>query len=1128
MAENQVKERKSIINQSLENLDLSMLNTSAIDPWDNATIDYMIIKASEKKYDTMFDQTMKEKYGDSYDPVAVEKNKGVFDERLLKKDEQKSEGPDYLSIGDPTIDPQNDALDNVINTTKTELLAAVGLAMKPFQVMEKMTLSPLAKKDYESESFLGKAAEAGLESIRAGWKEAKRHPLSEGEEDPAKKIVEQDFGNVPDWAKPAIETALEMAADPTLVALPFRKAIWKGAQAAAKMSVGKKVKDVESSFVGPFKKVLNEYFNPVSMEQDDFYYEMNKLANEADRGNRQAAKQFVDNWTADVEQKIVKSAEQKLDDVVNPQKTGNTVELRPVTEEEAFEFVNKEVMVGDKAININFRNLQSPEDINETITKIADLKKSDMVTAQGKQTWEETRRLANEKLSDEMGLTVEVLQRTKGGLLTPEDALAARSLLVTSAENLKSMSKKISEGLATKVDMYEFRKMINLHTAIQYQVTGLAGDAGRVLNAFKIAAASSAEQLRGIDDILKNMPISVETLAKKINTLDSAKGLNKYARTIANGGTREMLFEGWINGLLSSPLTHMVNITGNSMNLLWQIPERALSTFFGGGKNIPFGETRELMYGLLEGMKDGFIAFGKVLKSGEGLEEATKLELTRNKSSIAEGIRRSSRRKFKEGGRLYKLGAWTGDVIEWLMPGRWLQSEDAFFKAIAYRMQLRALSYRTARQEGLKGYEFTKRMVEIMDNPKLYAPHVHVEADHFKNYVTFTNELERGGQSIQNFQRNFPGAKIIIPFVRTPVNIVKYAGQRTPLNKKFWKTLTKNNAEGNVEKAKVAFGTMVMTTTALAALEGRITGGGPVDPGMRQLMYAKGWQPYSIKVGDKYYSYERIEPFGILLGTIADAVEIGKNNESIIENEKLVDAIGAALFRNLTSKTWLKGVMDTTTMIHDPGRYFKPWAQDILASVIPAGLGQINRTFFTEGELKEIRGYFDKMRSKIPGWSDTIPGKRNIFGEKIILEGGLGWDFVSPIYTSTERDDPVIDGMMEVGYTPTMPSDKQSFNMTGEPYGNIEIQLTPQQYDRFMVLMNETELKTGLNLKDTLRYEMNTLDFKQAHPDRQKEILSRIFADAKEKARIELYQEDGELYDRYWELKDEKMRNRYR
>jgi len=70
--------------------------------------------------------------------------------------------------------------------------------------------------------------------------------------------------------------------------------------------------------------------------------------------------------------------------------------------------------------------------------------------------------------------------------------------------------------------------------------------------------------------------------------------------------------------------------------------------------------------------------------------------------------------------------------------------------------------------------------------------------------------------------------------------------------------------------SKALIGTGMGTAVYQAALDGRITGSAPTDPKKTRLLLADGWKPYSIRIGDTYYSYKRLDPFSTTLGVAAD------------------------------------------------------------------------------------------------------------------------------------------------------------------------------------------------------------------------------------------------------------------
>src|SRR3546814_9104347 len=72
--------------------------------------------------------------------------------------------------------------------------------------------------------------------------------------------------------------------------------------------------------------------------------------------------------------------------------------------------------------------------------------------------------------------------------------------------------------------------------------------------------------------------------------------------------------------------------------------------------------------------------------------------------------------------------------------------------------------------------------------------------------------------------------------------------------------------------------TMVSGLSALAvsaALEGKGSGTGPSDPLEQAALRDTGWQPYSIRIGDQWYSYQRFEPISLLAGVASDFADHG-------------------------------------------------------------------------------------------------------------------------------------------------------------------------------------------------------------------------------------------------------------
>ena len=770
---------------------------------------------------------------------------------------------------------------------------------------------------------------------------------------------------------------------------------------------------------------------------------------------------------------------------------------------------------GEKyAININRERLDTSEDIQKMIDNTAELYEEGIQEARrGKRTFVQTKAAA-----DMLGMTPQgLLKRRKGEAFSAEEALAARRILVSSADNLNALAEKVQRLDATDVDKLEFRRALNTHYAIQAQVSGMTAEAGRSLQQFKIPAGSQQIQVKQIKEMLEAMPGgSVEDLAAAITSIDTIGGINTFVRQAQKATTSDMLLEAWINGLLSGPQTHAVNTLSNSLVGLWQIPERFLATGISKilqDDAVGAGEGFTQAFGMIQGAKDGLKAFGKVLSQTARLKEVipedelSKLELRNQRAITAQNIaglpiiNKISPNALEDGGPMARFVDYMGEAIR--TPGKLLVGEDDFFKAIGYRMELNARAYRRATlEEGLSGQDAALRIQEIINNPQEFAPDIHLASIDAARYQTFTRPLGEGGKALQKFLNAHPLGRIIMPFVRTPTNILKFAGERTPLawvSQNVRNEIMAGGARRDLALAKMAMGSMAMAAVGSLVMEGKITGNGPSNPDMRSIKYNTGWKPYSIKVGNKYYSYNRLEPLGMVFGMASDFVEIAGNlNEN--ERDELATAIVSAISQNITSKTWLRGLSEALTAFDDPQRYGAKWWQNLAGTVVPTGVAQVERVM--SPEMSAVNSTMDSIKSRIPGYSDGLPPRRNLWGEPIAPEGGLGPDIISPIYTSTQKLSPIDEELLNLNMPIKMPSQTQNFD-------GVPIKLTPKEYDRFLVLMNQTPLdSTGKKLKQSLDELVKDPDYAATRDPELKEYRIRsLLTEARFIARQQLKDE---------------------
>ena len=748
----------------------------------------------------------------------------------------------------------------------------------------------------------------------------------------------------------------------------------------------------------------------------------------------------------------------------------------------------------EKAININFSKIETTDDIKEIITKTSKVFESDIQIARRDiQTNEQTAALA-----DNLGMTVaDLLKRRAGQAFNAEEALAARRLLVASAERLREMAVGVGLGTASDFDKMAFRRQLSLHYAIQSQVSGMTAEAGRALQSFNIMSSSVSEVKQLFDNLTifeSKHGYSITDIANRLSAIDTIEGMNTAVRQAQKATTSDMLLEAWINGLLSNPVTHAVNTTSNQLVAFWQIPERLLASGIGkvfGNQEIKAQESLYQAYGMINGLKDSFRMTAKVLKTGQASDSLGKIEVSRYRAISSENLDISG-----VPGRAVDL---LGETIR--IPSRLLMAEDEFFKGMGYRMELHARAFRQAHAEGLKGKELSGRIQDIINNP---PEDIHLAAVDASHYQTFTKELGGSGKKLQSFFNSHPALKIVVPFFRTPTNVFKFFGERTPLglmSNSIRMDIAAGGAARDLALSRMALGSSVMALTAYYTAAGMITGAGPSDPGTRALLRDTGWQPYSVKIGDTYYAYGRLEPLGTLMGVGADIAEImGQLESGDIDLEKLPAVAIMALSRNVTQKTFLEGLSSIIEAIEDPDRYGERYIQKLVGSLVPSGVAQINR--INDPVLKEVDTVLDQIKSRVPGWGKDLPPRRNIWGEPIVLGGALGPDIVSPVYTSQQKTSPVSEELLKLKLPLSMPTR----NIGG-------IKLTPKEYDRYVVLAgNEApNPSTDLGLKDTLTGLIEDPDYRSQSDAGKALVIQKYVHVFRELAKRQLLDENPEL-----------------
>lgn len=738
-------------------------------------------------------------------------------------------------------------------------------------------------------------------------------------------------------------------------------------------------------------------------------------------------------------------------------------------------------------IFINFSRIDTPEDVQSVIdnmvNKLAGAKEEVNAARRG-----EHRGFKQMEMDAKYVNAWKTLKdRRLGEPLNAEQAIAVRQLWAESASKLTEVAKRAAET-QSPADFFMLRKMMATHQMIQTQVIAARTETARALASWRIPAGSGAERFKAMEEMLNQNggdKLGLD-MAVRLAKLADAGMIKEMDDVIAKGAwakTRDAFLEAWINGLLTNTQTHAVNAMSNTSVLFQQMYERhtaaRIAQLLGDEGSVQLGEATAQYFGMIDGFKDALRFAKKTWQTGETGMGMNKLELPRERAITAENFG-------ADGTNLGKAIDVLGSAVN--LPGRALSTSDEFFKTIGYRMELHAQALRMATKEVNAGTipkeNLKARIAEIIENP---PESIRLDAVDQALYQTFTQAPGTISKSILKLKANYPVANIIFPFVNTPGNLMKYSFERSPmapLMKQFREDVAAGGARRDMALARMTTGTTIMLMVSDMAMNGQISGNGPSDREQRQALMRTGWKPNSVKMGDEWVAYNRMDPLGMTFGLAANLVEITSNGdygpEREVEVQKALVASVGAIANSVMSKTYLTGLSDFVEFTSDPERYADYYSNRLGTSVIPAFSGQVRRT--VDPYMREANSLVEALMNKTPGLSDGLPLRRDLWGRPISYQSGLGvgYDFLSPIYVSEENREPIDSAILQNEWNITMPQKKMTFNGA-----SIDLEKYPGAYSRFLELSgNELKLQAFDNkgAKDFLNgVVMNQSQYSEAY-----------------------------------------------
>lgn len=654
------------------------------------------------------------------------------------------------------------------------------------------------------------------------------------------------------------------------------------------------------------------------------------------------------------------------------------------------------------------------------------------------------------------------------------------------------------------------------------------------------------ELVRGLD--VENFSTA---LARRIEHANASP-----AQRIAAAG-----YEVFVNALLSAPRTFVgITVAGPAMMTMIQGVERALgATITGNTKELAHvgRNLRGMIHNTWTSMKYAAHAFSD--EAPRFMDTRGLLDTTGSRFAI------SGDAFGMQEGPAKDLIDLTGRVVRF--PTRVIMSVDEFFRQLHGRQAIYMDAYDRGAEETARKWRETfggepdpeslhrdadrfatnevDRMIkdgrlrtrEVLQEEALNQPAVMAEVDPMRrarmvlgymqrefdtvhrdavrnaeDYATrapFQSELGPAGRLGARLIGAVPGARLIIPFYRTPLNILTRFGGWMPTTivaegvERAWNRAFNGTASLHRQPAirgihqrtledllsgdprrvaeargRQAFGLGLFSLGLFLSMNGRMTGSGPIDPERRRA-WSMTNQPYSIKIGGDWISYNKMDPVGMHLGLLADAMELLIDSEyrGGINAEKtdLITAMIHGFGQNLRNKSYLQGIATLMEALENSHQFGRTFARNLLTSAVPySSLQRSTVQTAGDGAIREIRSLVDAYRARTWfGDDEMTPVARTPLGDPLLYQptnsAAARWvNFVNPMMWMQESTDPVYRTINELGMLLDMPE---------EVHGDIDWSKVPLKgykfsaYDWVLERIGTISTRRGgrdMTLRDTL------------------------------------------------------------
>lgn len=735
-----------------------------------------------------------------------------------------------------------------------------------------------------------------------------------------------------------------------------------------------------------------------------------------------------------------------------------------------------------------FPSLQKqPEEVREAIATLLENNQGFPAQRRGVQSVART-----EALSEGVELPLHTLK--PGTAINAEELTAYKNTIAWTFTQRRKILHKINTGTASDLEKVEFSQLSDEAVVLVSSFRGAKAETGRALNSLRQKAYILDMGRDGIVpgqeqtflEALSKYSGHTETtrLAKMLVEAgdDPVKQL-RILREQASGTLFDKFSSAYYNSLLSGVKTHLRNGIGNSFNAMSNLATplgaapvdvvRAAVT--GTPRTVFLGEIPHAFVGSWIGLKQGLHQFAFTMKHGftpKTVGRAAQGAFDRPRIEIPGGIVTN-------------------------FPSRALEASDVFFRAIARNQELYAGAYAQARREGLRTLpKIQRRMADLLTDTGRDGQRLVRRAENFAARAVFQEKpgsvtawlLKAKSPDKPIWQRTL--ATAIMPFVRTPLNIIRQGLEFSPAGA-VMSAARQGGREGTQAMGRVALGTMSTAALVVMAAEGRLSGFGPRNRGEREALFAKKWKPNAVRIGDTWVSFRLFQPFSVAAAAVGNAWDrFIDSDQSDSAAEDMVATVAGSV-GSILDQSFFASLNDVLNAINDPDRAGQSLSL-MSQGLVPASGLLRNITQAVDPVVRRPEGILEAMMTVIPGVSKRVPARLGRFGEEITRPGSpIRRGFVVPTFSTESQDD--IGALLErLDITLTVP--RTRFTVRGE-------RVTLSREQQFSITQ-----AIGAERRSRLEQLLAQASFDRGTEDRQRRRVEAAIRDATDVVRARVLQ----------------------